>query len=60
MTSNVKICSLNVRGLSDSEKRKDVFAWLKQKISVFTAYKIYMLDHQMRLTFSRTGDMEYV
>ena len=29
MTNNEKICSLNVRGLSDRKKRKDVFAWLK-------------------------------
>ena len=28
---NVKICSMNVRGLGNEEKRRDVFNWLKKK-----------------------------
>ena len=43
MTNNVKICSLNVRGLSDRKKRKDVFAWLKQKhFSIYCLQDIHV------------------
>ena len=31
MTGNIKICSMNVRGLADHKKRFDLFSWLKQK-----------------------------
>ena len=31
ITNNVKSCSLNACRLSDRKKRKDVFAWLRQK-----------------------------
>ena len=43
------------------EKKKRCICLVKaKKIVVFTAYKIFMLDHQMRLTFSMTADMDYV
>ena len=43
MTNNVKICSLNVRGLSDRKKRKDVFAWLQQKhFSIYCLQDIHV------------------
>jgi exonuclease III len=29
--SNIKIGSVNVRGLADPVKRRDVFLWLKEK-----------------------------
>ena len=39
MASFLKICSMNVRGITDSIKRKDVFNWLKDK-----NYSIYCLQ----------------
>ena len=36
---NLSICSLNVRGLGDSLKRREVFNWLRKK-----KYSIYMLQ----------------
>ena len=39
MASFLKICSMNVRGITDSIKRKDVFNWLKDK-----KYSIYCLQ----------------
>ena len=39
VSNNVKICSMNVRGLGDEGERKDVFTLLKNKY-----YAIYCLD----------------
>ena len=39
MAGNLKICSLNVRGITDPTKRKDIFNWLKDK-----NYSIYCLQ----------------
>ena len=39
MTSNLKICSMNVRGISERSKRCDLFSWLRKK-----KYSIYCLQ----------------
>ena len=61
MTSNVKIYLLNVCGLSDRKKRKDVFAWLRQEnLSIYCLQDIHVRPSNETLTFSRTGGVEYV
>ena len=36
MQSDMVICSLNVKGLSNNTKQRETFLWLKKKSSVFT------------------------
>jgi len=36
---DLKVCSLNVRGLGDMLKRREMFKWLRKK-----NYSIYMLQ----------------
>ena len=43
MMSNLKICSMNVRGLTDKQKRFDTLNWLKQKrLSIYCLQDIHI------------------
>ena len=60
MTNNVKFYSLNVHGLSDRKKRKDVFAWLKQKhFSIYCLQDIHV-GPSKETYFQQDWDMMYV
>ena len=53
MIDRLKICSMNVRGLADKKKRKDMFTWLKEKnCSVYCLQDVHssnLLENNFKL-----------
>ena len=54
--STVKISSLNCRGLRDTQKRKDLFKFLREKkSSIFCLQDTHLLDSDNTLIHSQWG-----
>ena len=53
---DLKICSLNVRGLGDKLKRREIFYWLRRKnYSIFMLQEVHCSENTMSLWAAEWG-----
>ena len=53
---NFKICSLNVRGLGDKVKRREVFNWLRdKKFSIIMLQEVHCIDKNIPIYLAEWG-----